>query len=81
MIREGVMQKYNYMSEHDTCTFRTSSRILRKFNLLATQTVAYIRSLIYVSSQATRCVVSVPVNKFIAAHPNKREITQNGSSN
>ena len=25
MIREGVMQKYNYMSEHDACMFRTSS--------------------------------------------------------
>ena len=35
-------------------------------------TVAYIRSLIYVSSRATRCVVSVPAENFIAAHPNKR---------
>ena len=28
MIREGVMQKYNDMSEHDACTFRTSSQSL-----------------------------------------------------
>ena len=66
------MPKYNYMSEHDACTFRTSSRILGKLKILATYTVVYIRSLIYVSSRATRYVVSVPANKFIAAHPHKR---------
>ena len=66
------MQKYNGMSEHDACTFRMSSRMLGKIKILATYTVAYICSLIYVSSRATCCIVSVPTDKFIAAHPNKR---------
>ena len=66
------MQKYNGMSEHDACMFCTSSRILGKIKILATYTVAYIRSLIYISSRATRCVVSVPADKFIVAHPHKR---------
>ena len=61
----------NDMSEYDAFMFRTSShpsRILKNSN---GQTVAYIHSLIYVSSRATRCVVSVPAENFIAAHPNK----------
>ena len=61
------------MSEHDACMFRTSSRILGKIQILATYMVAHIRSLIYVSSRATRCVVSVPVDKFIVALPNKEK--------
>ena len=43
-----------------------------KIYALAGYTVAYIHSLnLAVTRRSTRCIVSVPVENFIAAQPNK----------
>jgi hypothetical protein len=65
------------MSEHDACMFRTSSQTLGKI-----YKSNGIGSGIHTFSQHTklagqqRCVISVPIEIFIAAHPHRIYNTQ-----
>ena len=61
----------NDMSEYDACAFRTSSQTYENLSLSEIYGVIHMLSQLAVTSRSTWCIVSVPIENFIAAQPNE----------